>query len=443
MPTPPSVVTAIRWQEICPWLILVRAARVALLFRVIALALIGVVLTQFGWAVLEKIVLDETKTPPLTQLIAPTTARIRFSGPAPTPAAAVAIEGVNLSITAQAYGGPLYRGWTWAMQPLMRLADHSGWRGCLGLSLAGLWSIAVWALFGGAIARIAAIHLTYGETIGPLAALRESAAKWPSTLGAPLLCLAAVAIISVPLIIAGLLMRLSFLAFLIGLGWFVVLLFGIALAITLVGLALGWPLMWSTIAAERSDAFDAVSRAYAYVFQRPLHALFYVIVAGVLGLLAQAAVTLMVDATLVATDWAVELGAGEDRIEQVTADPLELIRIRKNAESINGVEVSLRERSETSDQRGLDRGANQLIRFWSLGFHGIADAFCMAYLWPAGVGIYLLLRRHIDATDLGDAVFDDGPPERGLPPLVNDPATGVPRVEEPPTAPPTDQPPAS
>ena len=29
--------------------------------------------------------------------------------------------------------------------------------------------------------------------------------------------------------------------------------------------------MWSTIAAERTDAFDAVSRGYAYAFQRPLH----------------------------------------------------------------------------------------------------------------------------------------------------------------------------
>jgi hypothetical protein len=408
----PHAVSAIRWQEICPWLILVRAARVALLFRVIALALIGVVLTQLGWALVEQGVLDEAKTPALTRLIAPTTAKIRFSGPAPTPAAAVAIEGVNLSITAQAYGGPLYRGWTWAMQPLMRLANSDGWRACLGLCLAGLWSIAVWALFGGAIARIAAIHLAYGETIGPLNAVREAVAKWPSTFGAPLLCLAAVAIIAIPLVLAGLLIRASVFAFLIGLGWFLVLLFGIALAIVLVGLAFGWPLMWTTLAVERSDAFDAVSRAYAYAFQRPLHAVFYLLVAGVLGLLAQTAVNLMVDVTLAATDWAVEIGAGEDR---------------------------LREMNHPEVDSHMDRGARRAIRFWTLGFHGIAGSFCMAYLWPAAVGIYLLLRRHIDATDLGDAAFDEGPPTRGLPPLATDPATGVPRID--PTAEP--QPPVS
>jgi hypothetical protein len=441
MPTPPSVVTAIRWQEICPWLILVRAARVALLFRVIALALIGVVLTQLGWALVERVVHDEQLTAPLERLVPPTVPAMPFT--ASTPAAAAAIEAAHWSISAQAYGGPLYRGWRWAMQPLILLASSDGWRSCFGLSLAALWSIAVWALFGGAIARIAAIHLTYGETIGPLAALRESAVKWPSTFGAPLLCLAAVAIISIPLIIAGLLMRASVLAFVIGLGWFVVLLFGIALAITLVGLVFGWPLMWSTIATERSDAFDAVSRAYAYVFQRPLHAVFYLLVAGVLGLLAQLAVNLMVDATLAATHWAVETGAGEERLEQMTAKSLDLIRRERIIESARGVEIDYRKRSETADQRGLDRGANQLIRFWSLGFHGIADAFCMAYLWPAGVGIYLLLRRHIDATDLDDAVFDDGPPERGLPPLVTDPATGVPRVDQPPSAPPADQPPTN
>jgi hypothetical protein len=137
------------------------------------------------------------------------------------------------------------------------------------------------------------------------------------------------------------------------------------------------------------------------VFQRPLHAVFYLLVAGLLGLLAQAAVSLVVDASLHATDWAIEMGAGADRAREL--DDLD------------------------ADSR-LDRGAVRTIRFWERGFRGLADSFPMAYLWPAAMGIYLLLRRLVDSTDLGEVAFDEGPPQRGLPTLVADPGTGVPRA---------------
>ena len=55
------------------------------------------------------------------------------------------------------------------------------------------------------------------------------------------------------------------------------------MALLLLGLLFGWPLMWATISAEGTDSFDALSRSYAYVFQRPLHYLFYALVAGVIG----------------------------------------------------------------------------------------------------------------------------------------------------------------
>ena len=50
------------------------------------------------------------------------------------------------------------------------------------------------------------------------------------------------------------------------------------MALLLLGLAFGWPLMWATISTEGTDSFDALSRSYAYVFQRPLRYLFYVVV---------------------------------------------------------------------------------------------------------------------------------------------------------------------
>ena len=390
-------ITAVRWGEICPWLILVRAARVALMLRVIALALVGVLLTHGGWTLVDRVLIDPQFEPSLN----------RLSGPAltETPGAAVAIDAeAGVMVHAQTFGGPLYRGWSWAMQPFVRLIHADGPRQWVGFTVDGLWAIAVWALIGGAIARIAALYLTQGETIGPIAALRAAFVKWPSTAGAPVVALLGMLIIALPLMAVGLLLRVDLFALAIGLVWALVLLGGVAIAILAIGLALGWPLMWSTVAVERTDAFDGVSRAYAYVFQRPLQALFYVAVAGLLGLLAQLAVNIFVETTLSATAWAVGAGAGDDRMAELL-DPY----------------------GTTKSEKWAGGG----MRFWTTALTGLAAAFPMAYLWPAATGIYLLLRRHIDSTEMTETAFDEGTPVRGLPTLAPDAATGVPQVVNP------------
>ena len=68
-----------------------------------------------------------------------------------------------------------------------------------------------------------------------------------------------------------------------GLLWPLALVAGLLMTLLLLGLLFGWPLMWATISAEGTDSFDALSRSYAYVFQRPLHYLFYIMVAAVIG----------------------------------------------------------------------------------------------------------------------------------------------------------------
>jgi hypothetical protein len=299
------------------------------------------------------------------------------------------------------------------------------WRPWFGLLLDGLWSVAVWALFGGAIARIAALYLTYGEMIGPVTALKAAARRWPSTAGAPLLALLALLITALPLVLAGWLASFDIIALLEAALWILVLLGGVAVAVLAIGLALGWPMMWSTLAVDRTDAFDAIGRAYAYVYQRPLHAVFYIVVAGALGLLCQAAVSLLVDSSLDATRWAFSAGAGEERAAELvdhTIDP------------------------QVSAFTSPEETSGRMIRLWTRALAMFAAAFPMAYLWPSAVGIYLLMRRQIDSTDLSHVKFDEGDPQRGLPPLAIDPTTGVPHVPSAPatatTPPPNPSPPA-
>jgi hypothetical protein len=432
MSTSPTVLTSVRWNELFPWLILVRAARVALMVRVIALAMVGVVLTQLGWAAIDRLVLGlapEAKLVRLTdrqppRLWEPTNVLV-LRGPLGSAAVetSVAADGAGLrrliadrlnpanlfeAVDARRYSGPAARGWAWAMQPFSRMVASEGWRQWVGYLLAGLWAVAVWALFGGAISRIAALYLTRGETLGPLEALSSAGAKWLSTTGAPLFCLIVIGGLAAVLSIAGFMIRLDIFAVLIGLAWIKLILAGVAIAIVGIGLFVGWPLMWSTVAVERTDAFDGISRGYAYVYQRPLHLAFYLLAICILGLLAQAAVSIFTDASLKATFWAVERGAGTARLESLL-DPSVVV---------DGQEV----------QGYMAWAGGKAIRFWTLAALWIAASFPLAYLWPAATGAYLLLRRLIDSTEIGEAAFDDGPPAGGLPTLVTDPGVGVPHV---------------
>jgi hypothetical protein len=403
MSLPPQQITSVRWTAVFPWLILVRAARVALMMRVILLALLGVAATNGGWQLIESSPLGNPAIRELDELprswtYAPRAVQRHDSD-----------DGSSMAIQVKSTYGPLAAAWRWLVQPFNRLLQSTDWQAQTALALAGAWSVAVWGLFGGAIARIAAVNLTYGETIGPLAALRASARKWRSTVGAPLLVALAVLLLALPLALAGLLFRFDVLALLLGLAWIVALVAGAALAIVAIGLAFGWPLMWSTVAVERTDAFDAISRGFAYLFQRPLHLLFYVVVASLLGMLAQVAVEFAVTAVTVATDVAVSVGAGEGRLGDLGVD------------------------GAGAGQHVSDVGAigGAAIQFWTGVLRAAAAYFPLAYFWPASTAIYLLLRRGVDVAELTDVAFDEGEAKPGLPRLTPHATTGVPQVERP------------
>jgi hypothetical protein len=163
--------------------------------------------------------------------------------------------------------------------------------------------------------------------------------------------------------------------------------------------------MWPVISSEGSDSFDAVSRTYNYLSSRPFHALFYVLVASVLGFLGWLLVSNFAAAVIYLSYWAVSWGA---------AEPVNAIR--------NGTDL------------GFFGGSGAaLIRFWVVCVKLLAVGFLYSYLWTTAEAVYLLLRRDVDAREL-DEVFmeDDGRGEAAsLPPLKPD-ASGFPEVAEEP-----------
>src|SRR6185369_17800140 len=91
----------------------------------------------------------------------------------------------------------------------------------------------------------------------------------------------------------------------IGIIWPLILACGFFLAILLVGLLFGWPLVWPTISAEGTDSFDALSRSYSYTYQRPLYFAFLIVATGILASIGAVFVMLFADVVLYLTAWTV------------------------------------------------------------------------------------------------------------------------------------------
>ena len=406
--SPSGALYEIRYNEICPWLILVRSCQAALFVRVLLLAFVGVVITQWGWTALDRMFASNP-----AQLDRLTVSDIEQTdlGPAlvdpGSDASTTSLQRVSAigKFARLPWAGPLVRGWAWLSEPFVRMASREvSWIQCLSLLLSGLWAAVVWGIFGGAISRIAALFLTRSDILGPVAAMRAATGKWKASSSGPLFPLAFAAICAAPLVVVGWLLKLDLTAFLVGLLWIGALVWGVILAIGLLGLLLGWPLIWATVGVEQSDALDGVSRCFSYVYQRPLQLAFYLLVATVLGLFGEAVVYYLAAAGVALTEWTVSWGAGNERAAELMTAP--------QAETLGGIGAA----------------SASMIRFWEATLMAVAASFPLGYLWCAAVGIYLLLRRHIDSTEMDEVALEQNDSQTGLPNLTPD-GSGIPQVD--------------
>ncbi len=265
--------------------------------------------------------------------------------------------------------------------------------------LAAVGSLAIWAFFGGAMARIAAVQLTCDEHVGLVAALRFACQKWLSLFAAPLIPACGIVAAGVPLWVLGLLLRSGVGMFLASLVWPVALIFGAVMALLALGLLFAWPLMWATIATEGSDSFDAISRAYAYLFQRPVHFLFYVIVATLLAWLGWLVVGTIASGVVGMAYWSASWGSGQAVVSTITP--------------------------RVSDLAGIERAGAVIIRFWATAAKSLGVGFVYGFFWSGAAAVYLLLRRDVDATEM-DEVFLDADRSEG-----DAPSTAVPEPQTP------------
>ena len=264
----------------------------------------------------------------------------------------------------------------------------------------------IWSLFGGAIARIAALHTARDEKIAIKQALKFSGRKLFSFFFAPLIPVALVCVMGFFLFFGGLVSAIPYVGEVIAaVLWPLALVGGFVIVLVMIGAVTGFMLMFPTVAVEGSDSFDALSRSFSYVYSKPWRTAFYVLVSGFYGAICYLFVRLFAHLMLNVTHVAAGLGMnidGSSRLPE-TVGKLSAIWTR----------TALLEPGRfygTFGQyplSGTETFCKWLITFWTFIVVGLVAAFAVSFFLSASTIIYYLLRREVDATDLEDVYLEE------------------------------------
>ena len=274
--------------------------------------------------------------------------------------------------------------------PLVQIADaRITFAAAADRVLTALWALFVWALFGGAIARMAALKLSGDRPGGMLESLRYSARYLFSSLGGPLTPLTAIAMLWGLGALVGLIDRIPVAGPIVaGVLYGLLVVLGVLAMLMLVGTLLAWPLMVATLAVDGTDAYDALSRGFGYVFGRGFYFAFLALLMLLLGAIGSWLATTAAELVVALADRFFEAGASEEVIQP----------------------------GERPDW------GTSLVASWRLAVLAVGQAFPAAYFWTAAAAMYLLLRRSFDGTPTTEVWVPPSTEKDDLLPLVGEPA---------------------
>jgi hypothetical protein len=282
-----------------------------------------------------------------------------------------------------------------------------------------VWTVGTWAIFGGAITRIAAVEVSRNEKIGMGEALRFTLSRWRSYLFAsfaPLIGLAAIVIF---------LMVFALPNWIPGIGelwngvlWWLALAAGLAMAVLCVGLV-GWPMIQATLSTEGSDSFDALSRSYSYVLQKPWSYLWYAVVALAYGAIVVFFVGFMGSLMVYLAKWGV---TQSPFIQNSSRDPSFMFAfaptsfgwqqlLLQDSPVVGSNPIVTPERVSgyisSADFHWWNYIGAILVAFWLYLTFLLVLGFGYSYFWSASTMIYLLMRRKVDDTELDEVYLEE------------------------------------
>lgn len=321
----------------------------------------------------------------------------------------------------------------------------------------GVWVLAVWGFFAQAIHRITSLRIARDEGLSLVEGVKFSVKNFVTILCCPLIVAVAIGIFYGCNALAGLVLSLPYLSWI--LSWILLPLAAIStLLILLIGIGgvVGLPLVGAAAAWERNGPLDAISRAFSYIFARPLQFFWnyflILLFTSIIVLVGQHFVTVLsksVDAGVLSPTASILVDTperGSDAYAELKND-----------------EKNLYDELNTKDTAGAARPFSMSIHAFlkaPFGHKGFAlvlwillnliqyGVYATAIWWffGAATSTYADLRADVDGTEEDEIYLEDeeedfealakNAPVPGTPAAPAAPATGTPPSTPPPAAPP-------
>jgi hypothetical protein len=389
-----------RLQRWIPWTHLFRAFRLATRWQNLALAILGVMFLAMGrWGISWMPFSEYAGKAPdgvaraiwpwdpefLTPSL-PTIAEASFGRAAGDPFAVLG----DCASHATTVLNPLYD----FVAPGSRLfRRRNSWSDIADVWLNILLVVAVGSVIGGAIARRVAVEFAGLGEPGFRESLRFSITHFPFSFGAPLISVIGVGLLVLFGRIVAWIGRIPGVGeTMAALGWGLLLLISLVMALIVLGVAAAWPLMVAAHSTEGTDGFDALNRAYNYVFVRPWYALWLTLLAMLYGAVLIYFVVALAGAVVHLTGWIAAGPLSDESLARITSEAPSTVASARIPERVI-----------------IGAPSRTLGGFWHRGLATLLTAFVYSFFWTAATLIYFLLRKSADACDL-DRVYIPLPP---------------------------------
>jgi hypothetical protein len=325
-----------------------------------------------------------------------------------------------------------------------------------------VWMLLMWAFFGGIITRMAIVQIAGKEGGGLRDAVRFVKARYLSYVFSPIVPILLIFAVVIGCIVFGLFHLIPLFGDILvdGVFWWIPLGAGFIMTLLVVGLV-GYPLMYTTLSAEGSDTFDALSRSYNYVYESPWHYLWYAFLAIVYGAVVVFFVVFWSSLMVYLGKW----GVSQTPFTQSANRAPEYLFIytptsfgwRELMLKGSPVEVTSDPGAVSPDAEGNRKLVNQtdgyyythpdsasqymkeyswynyagagMVSFWMTLLFMLMLGFSYSYFWTAASMIYLLMRKKVDEVEVDEIYTEEEEIEEPVaPPKVSPAAPSGPAV---------------
>lgn len=381
-----QVIREFRWKEIFPALMLLRVFRSSIRIHALFLSLVATILISQGWHAIAIVCLPEDD--PIRERIELAVWEPRHVYGSPD----LALKNTVSGITSSRVFEPLAQVYERFALPVRELFSPQKSYAQRGYYLLGFgWTLLIGSFFAGVICRTAAFDLAASqERYGVFRAVRYVLARMKSFLGVQLIPIAVLFGMLLPIILLG--CFASYVSpFVTSLLWGFALIWGLLLGMVGLVILAAWPLLWPALAAEESDAFDAIGSSIGYVSQRPFSYFLYVLIAAVVSSAGLILFSMIIQLGMSLLSFGMFAGGGQDVYSLISAS-----------------------------SRLPDKASTGVMNFWTFLASFLNDAYLFSVFWTSATGVFLLLRYDVDGAELDEIYVDGDENEKPMPKLARE-----------------------